>query len=150
MAEAIARQVLGHEVSVASAGSQPARKVHPLTLEHLAMHDIPVRGLRAKSVDMVSNFNPDFVVTVCDNATGDACPVVPAQARQIRWDLPDPSTLGDDKESCDEAFARVISTLTFRMNRLKRLLEQGVSTDAVEREMQALGSSFIEVAATPG
>jgi arsenate reductase (thioredoxin) len=150
LAEAVARQVLGGDASVASAGSQPARKVHPLTLEHLAMHDIPVRGLRAKSLEMLNNFSPDFVVTVCDNAADDSCPVLQGAARKIHWDLPDPSVLGDDKDSCDESFARVIATLTFRMNRLKGLLHQGVSTDAVEREMNALSNSFIDVAATAG
>ena len=66
LAEAIARQRHGHRWQVASAGSEPAGRVHPLTLRHLARHGYDFRGLASKGIDIFAQeFNSssvDFLV----------------------------------------------------------------------------------------
>ncbi len=144
VAEAITRQVCGGMVDVQSAGSQPARKVHPLTLEHLAMHDIPVRGLRSKSWDSLPDYNPDFVISVCDSAVGESCPLWDGQAARIHWSLMDPSVLDEDAAACDAAFATLIATLMLRMKRIKDLLQRTPSKGILAEEFAVLANLYVK------
>ena len=146
MAEAVTRHVCGSLAEVQSAGSQPARKVHPLTLEHLALHDIPVRGLRSKSIDSLANFHPDFVITVCDSAAGESCPLWVDKAHRIHWSLMDPSVLEEDGVACGAAFASLIATLTLRMKRIMDVLQNTGNQEVLAREFEALSNHFVKAA----
>lgn len=143
LAEAVARQVLGPLAEVQSAGSHPARKVHPLTLEQLALHGIPLRGLRPKSFDAIDAFNPDFIITLCDDAAGEACPLDGPATIRLHWPLPDPSRLEHDYDECWQCFDEVIATLNFRMKRVKDLLRQNPSPELLQRSLAELGSRFV-------
>src|SRR5215467_6551054 len=77
-----------------SAGSHPKGDVHPLALETLATHHIPVEDLRSKNwSEFAKRGAPlmDFVFTVCDNAAGEVCPVWPGQPMTAHWGVPDPA-----------------------------------------------------------
>ena len=141
LAEAVTRQICGDLVQVQSAGSQPARKVHPLTLEQLALHDLSVRGLRAKAIDSLGDFRPDFVITVCDEAA-DTCPTWYGNARRIHWSFKDPSVL-DDAFDCGIAFATIIATLSLRMTRIKEVLQRGTDKLTLSDELAALANCFV-------
>lgn len=142
LAEAVTRHICGDLVQVQSAGSQPARKVHPLTLEQLALHDISVRALRAKSVESLGDFQPDFVITVCDDAA-DTCPLWDGNARHIHWSFKDPSALEGDAVACGIAFATIIATLSLRMTRIKEVLQRGADKSALAAELTALSKCFV-------
>ena len=146
VAEAVTRQVCGSLLEVQSAGSQPARKVHPLTLEHLAMHDIPVRGLRSKSWDSLPDYNPDFVISVCESAAGESCPFWNGKSHRIHWGLPDPSLLDEDADACDAAFASLIATLTLRMRHIKEVLQRTQNKEILAEEFIAQSSCFVKAA----
>src|SRR5690606_32832369 len=111
LAEAIGRHVGGDLLQVASAGSEPAGKVHPLTLEALARHGITDSGLHSKSWDALSGYQPDFVITVCDRAAAEACPLWLGLATRVHWGLQDPSALTDDTGACQAAFDHCIRIL---------------------------------------
>lgn len=140
IAEAVTRQVCGTLVEVQSAGSRPARKVHPLTLENLAMHNIPVRGLRAKSWDLQAGFNPDFVITVCEAGAMDACPLLDGKATPIHWGFADPSLLVDDAVACYAAFDALIGTLELRMKKVRDLLLRQCDKQTLAEELYALAA----------
>ena len=127
-----------------SAGSQPARKVHPLTLEQLALHDIPLRGLRSKSWESLSDFQPDLIITLCNSAAGDPCPLIGGSTLRVHWPLPDPTLLEDDYDACWQCFDEVIATLSFRMNRVKELLKQEPASALLQRSLEELGSRFVK------
>ncbi|MDG2174758.1 MAG: arsenate reductase ArsC [Gammaproteobacteria bacterium] len=91
LAEAIARHCGKGLLKPASAGSQPAGVVDPLTLEALTRHQIPADGLQCKSWNDLKEFNPDLVITVCDSAAAEACPVWLGRAVKVHWGLADPS-----------------------------------------------------------
>ena len=146
VAEAVTRQVCGDLVQVQSAGSQPARKVHPLTLEHLALHDIPVRGLRAKSQDTLADYQPDFVITVCDQSgekSGESCPLWDGTALKIHWGLKDPSVLEGDGVACSAGFSTLIATLSLRMKRIKEVLQRTTDKEVLAAEFNALSNFFV-------
>lgn len=91
LAEAIGRHVFPADADIRSAGSSPAGEVYPGTLAYLSRQNIPQDGLVSQSWDDFSGFNPDLVITVCDNAAGETCPVWMGQTGKVHWPLPDPS-----------------------------------------------------------
>lgn len=95
LAEAIARHVSNGALEVRSAGSSPEGVVFPGTLQYLARQGISTEGLSSQGWDEHEAFAPDIVITVCDNAAGEACPVWMGKAIKVHWGLPDPSKLAD-------------------------------------------------------
>ena len=79
-----------------SAGSFPKGEVHPMALQVLAGHGFPTAGLRSKSWDEFAGAGAprlDLVVTVCDNAAGEACPIFPGTPARLHWGLADPAAV---------------------------------------------------------
>ncbi len=88
MAEGLARAMLGEQVDVLSAGSQPS-KVNPYAIEAMAEIGIDISGQRSKSVDEVDAASVDAVVTLCAD---EVCPVLPGRVRRLHWPVPDPAS----------------------------------------------------------
>ena len=101
-----------------SAGSRPAGRVHPLALAMLAAHDLPVDGLRSKSWDEFACTDapaPDFVITVCDAAAGEACPAWPGRPVTAHWSVPDPAAVEGDDDAKRRAFSDAMHLLLHRI-----------------------------------
>jgi arsenate reductase len=101
MAEA-ALSRLGHgRFQAFSAGSMPAGRVNPLTIELLDKHGYRVDQFRSKSWDEFAEPGApkmDVIVTVCDNAAGEVCPVWPGQPVGAHWSFEDPAAyIGSDE-----------------------------------------------------
>ena len=76
-----------------SAGSHPKGAIHPLALETLQKNHVPIEGLRSKSLNEFARAGApelDFVITVCDQAAAEECPVFPGQPMTAHWGMPDP------------------------------------------------------------
>ncbi len=107
-----------------SAGSTPVGAVNPFALETLARHDVkPPREARSKSWNEFTRPGApvmNIIVTVCDNAAGETCPVWPsgdgAPPRMLHWSFPDPAaaTGGDDAKR--DAFAAVFADIRTRID----------------------------------
>ena len=93
-----------------SAGSHPTGRVDPMVLSLLQRCGMPVSELRSKSWDeFLGPAAPqlDFVITVCDRAAGEICPVWPGQPVTAHWGVPDPVAVqdeGDTTRAVAEAF----------------------------------------------
>lgn len=90
MAEGMLRHLAGDRFTVYSAGSHPAGFIHPLAIDTLARMDISLDGHVSKSWDVYANTPMELVITVCDNAAGETCPVWSGAPLQAHWPLPDP------------------------------------------------------------
>lgn len=121
LAEAITNHIAGGAITAASAGSQPAGEVHPLTLKYLEEKGIKTEGLKSQSWDELESFAPDVVITVCDSAAGEACPLWFGSAIKVHWGLPDPSKLETGEEDSRRAFFSVMDTLEQRIRHLLSL-----------------------------
>jgi len=124
MAEALLRH-WGHERFQAfSAGANPRGEVHPLTLETLRRHKLSTEGLRNKSWDEFSGEGKaelDLVVTVCDEAAGETCPVLPGAPVQVHWGIADPAAVRGTGEEQLHAFREAYAALDTRVKLLTAL-----------------------------
>lgn len=133
LSEAVTNAKSNGRIQARSAGSQPSGEVHPLSLRYLAEAGIPTAGLKCQSWDEFEDFAPDLVVTVCDSAAGEICPVWFGKAMKVHWGLEDPSKLTGSDEQLAEAFRNTIAIISDRVDALSRVaqLDQAQWADAL-------------------
>jgi thioredoxin type arsenate reductase len=115
MAEGLARNLLGPEIEVMSAGSSPSR-VNPLAVEALAEVGIDITQHRSKGVEAIAD-DVDLVITLCAD---EVCPIFLGRAKRLHWPLPDPATA--PAESAPQRFREVRDELRKRILALKAKL----------------------------
>lgn len=115
IAEAILNRIGSPRFLAYSAGSHPKGKVHPEALRLLARLGYETSHLRSKSWDEFSGDSPvlDVVVTVCNSAASEVCPVVYGSPDRIHWDIPDPAA--SDPQRIEQAFQRAYDMLFERI-----------------------------------
>lgn len=104
-----------------SAGSQPSGQVHPLTLKTLENLGLSTEGLWSKSIDACEQYQPDVVITVCDSAAQEACPLYLGQAIKAHWGLSDPSHLDLPQAEKLNAFLLTVQHINKRLDALFEL-----------------------------
>jgi arsenate reductase len=114
MGEALLREKGGDAYDVHSAGTEPS-EVRPLTLRVLEEAGIPTEGLRSKSVQEFMGRKFDYIITVCDSARQN-CPVFPGEGERFHWGYPDPSAATGTEEERLEAFRRVFTAMSQRVD----------------------------------
>ena len=104
-----------------SAGSHPSGAVNPLTLAVLTEKGHAVEGLRSKSWDEFAVPDApqmDLVVTVCDNAAGEMCPIWPGHPSKVHVGFPDPAAAtGSDAERL-AVFREIYGQIEAKVRRL--------------------------------
>ncbi len=118
LSEAVTRSRAGSLIDVRSAGSQPEGEVHPLSLKYLQQTGYDIDGLVSESWDVYAGWAPDVVITVCDRAAGEACPLYLGSAIKLHWGLEDPSALGGTAEQIEAAFLSTITCIEQRVDQL--------------------------------
>jgi len=121
LAEAVTNYYGKGQILAKSAGSQPAGEVHPLSLKYLQKKGIPTEGLCSQSWDEHEAWQADVVITVCDSAANEACPLWFGQSLKVHWGLADPSKLEGTEEDVEQAFIKTIDLLIHRIETLLKL-----------------------------
>ncbi|WP_266168833.1 arsenate reductase ArsC [Dyella subtropica] len=131
MAEALTNVLSQGRIQAYSAGSRPSGYVQPLALKLIGDFGYPTARLRSKSWDEFSTPESpamDFVITVCDNAAGEVCPVWPGQPILTHWGVPDPAQTPDDPTAFKSAWLtlrrRVDLLLALPLEKLDRLAQE--------------------------
>lgn len=149
LAEAIANQMGAGTLRAWSAGSQPKGAVHPQALRLLRQLDHPVEGLRSKGWDEFAAPGApalDFIVTVCDSAASETCPVWPGMPVTAHWGLPDPAAVRGSETEIALAFSETYRALHRRIGLLLALPLASLDSLSVQRRMDAIGSPLAEPA----
>ena len=125
-----------------SAGSHPAGAVQPLALAVLAQMGLPTDGYRSKSwAEFAGAGAPamDFVLTVCDQAAGEACPVWPGQPTTAHWGVPDPSQVRGSEERRAQAYRDAAASLKRRIELMLALPLASLDQMSLQREIRDIG-----------
>ena len=138
LAEALANQLGQGRLTAYSAGSFPKRKPHPLALEVLAERGID-GDFRSKSWDEFAAPGAppiDIVITVCDNAAGETCPIFPGRAVKAHWGVADPAAVDGNGQRA--AFETAVDQM---LARIAALLDLDLADEAqsLQRRLAAIG-----------
>ena len=118
MAEALINDLGRGRYQAWSAGSHPAGHVHPKSIETLKRHGIDPGQPRSKSWDEFSDQSFDLVITVCDQAAGESCPLFPGNPKKLYWSTPDPAKAMGSDAAIDTAFDHAFFMLKNRIQQL--------------------------------
>lgn len=142
LAEGILRHVGEGKFQAFSAGSHPKGAVNPFALKVLAAHGYSTTGFRSKNWEEFSGEGApelDFVVTVCDNAAGEACPLWPGRPVTAHWGIEDPAAVeGTDIEK-ERAFEEAFRFLSRRIEAFVALPVESLDALKMEAEMKRIG-----------
>jgi len=131
-----------------SAGSHPSGKVRPEALRQLETAHIPISGLHSKAWDEFSRPGSpklDFVLTVCDNAAKEACPVWPGQPMTAHWGVPDPAAVQGSAGEVERAFREAFIILDRRISLFLSLPLKTLGSLALKRELDNIGQTMTQV-----
>ncbi len=124
MAEAILNYLMPSRFQAYSAGSHPRGTIHPYALEVLRNYQYPTAGLRSKSWEEFTGPQAlpiDFVITLCDDAAHEPCPVWPGHPVTAHWGLPDPAAVEGPEEAKRFAFVETLRMLRQRLDPFTQL-----------------------------
>lgn len=141
LSEAITNHYANGKLVAKSAGSQPVGEVHPLSIKYLQEAGISTEGLTSQSWDEFEEFAPDLVVTVCDSAAGETCPVWFGKSLKVHWGLTDPSKLQGTDEELGNAFRDTIDQIKQRVTQLAQLDVDPKDQAALKAALEQLGAS---------
>jgi protein-tyrosine-phosphatase len=142
LAEGILRHVGAGKFRAFSAGSQPKGTVNPFALKVLAAHRYPADGYRSKSWEEFSVPGApqmDFVVTVCDSAAGEACPLWPGQPITAHWGIEDPAAVEGSDLDKERAFEQAFRYLSRRIEAFAALPVASLDALKLQSEMARIG-----------
>ena len=144
LAEAQLNALAPHRFKAYSAGSQPAGAVNPFTLDFLRSSGLPTEGLRSKSwSEFAAEGAPhmDFIITVCDQAAGEACPVWPGHPAVAHWGAPDPAAATGSDADKRHAFVQVAALLRRRIELFTSLPLDSLGQLARQQHMAEIGQA---------
>ncbi len=144
LGEAIINQIGGDRFAGFSAGSTPKGTVHPQALNLLGALGFDVSKFRSKPWDEFAAPGApplDFVITVCDNAAGEVCPVWPGQPITAHWGMPDPAAVEGAPAAIALAFADTYRMLTNRIRLFTNLPVESLDRLAIKRRMDDIGQT---------
>lgn len=142
MAEAILRKDGAGRFHAFSAGSRPKSAVNPFAIMVLESYGYPVDGLASKSWDVFAAPGAPpmhFVLTVCDNAAGEACPLWPGQPITAHWGIEDPAAAEGSDIDKERAFVTAFRYLKNRVSLLLSLPVASLSRLVLERRLGEIG-----------
>lgn len=144
MAEVLLNTLSKGRFRAYSAGSQPAGRVNPFAIELLAKNGHDTSGLRSKSWDefaVAGAPHMDFVITVCDNAAGEACPLWPGQPMTAHWGFEDPAAVVGTDEQRREKFVSVYHQIANRLKVFLSLPVERLDLIALQDRLKEIGKS---------
>ena len=127
-----------------SAGSFPKGTVHPMSVQLLRTLALPTEGLRSKSWNEFARPDApimDFVITVCDQAAGEICPIWPGNPITAHWGIPDPALVTGTQEERMAAFRDALRALERRIRIFASLRLELLDRMSIKRRIDEIGEA---------
>jgi len=128
LGEAILNRLGDGEFKAFSAGSRPVGKVNAGAVELLEHFGYSTEGLRSKSWNEFAGPEApvmEQIITVCNNAAGETCPIWPGRPATAHWDIKDPAGVGESDEERRAAFQEAYEDLESRIRSFIREKREG-------------------------
>ncbi|QRY78255.1 arsenate reductase ArsC [Pseudomonas sp. PDNC002] len=140
LSEAMFNHLAPQGFEAVSAGSFPKGQVLPRSLTTLQQAGISIAGLSSKGNDAFADNPPDIVITVCDKAAGEACPVYFGPALKSHWGLEDPSEATGDEAAVNAAFRATLARIEQRCRAFFALPFTTLERAELKRELDRIGT----------
>ncbi len=143
LAEAIANRLGRGQIRAYSAGSRPNGRVNPQALELLIDLGYATADLRSKSWDEFTRPGAPamhLVVTLCDEAAGETCPLWPGRPLIAHWSIPDPAAVKGSVRRVRSAMIDAYRMIEDRVSALVDLPLSGGDTTELQRQLSHLGT----------
>ncbi|MFJ2682452.1 arsenate reductase ArsC [Pseudomonas sp. NPDC087342] len=140
LSEAMFNHLAPKGFEAVSAGSFPKGQVLPRSLTTLQAAGIATDGLSSKGNDAFEDNPPDIVITVCDKAAGEVCPVYFGPALKAHWGLEDPSDVSGDEAAISAAFHATLARIETRCRAFLALPFADLDRDALKRELDRIST----------
>ncbi len=127
-----------------SAGSHPTGRVNPFAIEQVAATGYPMERLRSKSWDefaLADAPQMDFIITVCDNAAGEVCPIWPGHPATAHWGFEDPAAVVGSDDEKRAAFNKIARQIGQRVSVFANLPLHVLDANAIQSEVKKIGNS---------
>lgn len=139
LSEAMFNHLAPQGFEAVSSGSFPKGQVLPRSLTTLQQAGIATGGLYSKGNEAFEGNLPDVVITVCDKAANESCPVYFGPALKSHWGLQDPSDVQGDEATIDAAFRATLALIEQRCRAFIALPFNRLSRDELKRELDRIG-----------
>jgi protein-tyrosine-phosphatase len=139
IAEAIMNRAGAERFTAYSAGSHPRGEVNPHAIALLQRLDYDTAHFRSKPWDEFSRADSPplhFVITVCDDAAGEVCPIWPGQPMTAHWGMPDPAAVEGPEAEIAVAFADTYRMLNNRISAFANLKMSGLDRMSLQSKVR--------------
>lgn len=144
MAEALINTMGQGRIQAYSAGSHPTGEVNPFAIEKVQSISYPSDNLRSKSWDEFATPEApkmDFIITVCDNAAGEVCPLWSGQPVTAHWGFADPAAVEGSEDDKRRAFDQTFRFMTNCVRLFVNLPLKTLDRMAIKRELENIGET---------
>lgn len=139
LCEGLFNHLASEGMTAVSAGSFPSGRLNPRAISTLQELGVDTSGLYSKGSESFQDSPPDVVITVCDNADGEPCPVYFGTAIKSHWGLPDPSdVLGDDVQ-IQAAFDATVVHIKKRLSAFLKLDFSALGRAEIKQALDSIG-----------
>lgn len=127
-------------MTAVSSGSFPSGRVNPRAISTLQALGVDTAPLYSKGSDSFEHNPPDIVITVCDKAGGEPCPVYFGPAVKSHWGLEDPSEVAGDDEQVQAAFDETVAHIRRRFEAFFALDFASMSSADLKQALDRIGA----------
>ncbi|MFA1030686.1 hypothetical protein ALP10_200243 [Pseudomonas syringae pv. helianthi] len=139
LSEGLFNDLAPNGFTAVSSGSFPSGQLNPHAVSTLQALGIDTSDLYSKGSEVFSDSPPDVVITVCDKAGGEACPVYFGRAVKSHWGLADPSDVEGTDSEIQSAFDTTFIQIRKRFEAFFRLDHSALTPQELKRELDRIG-----------
>jgi arsenate reductase len=139
MGEALFNHLGQGRIKAFSAGSHPIGRINIEALATLKRHGLPTEGYKSQSWEDFEGQTMDVVITVCDNAAGETCPVYLSKAVRAHWGVSDPGHVEGTEDEKIAAFEKTFEILQLRIQKMLELPLETMLPEQLTSDLNAIG-----------
>lgn len=139
LSEGLFNHVAPEGMTAVSSGSFPSGRLNPRAVSTLNSLGVDTSALYSKGSESFQDNPPDIVITVCDKAGGEPCPMYFGPSVKSHWGLSDPSDVQGSDEEVQAAFDATVSHIRKRFAAFFTLNHSALSPTELKHALDRIG-----------